>query len=298
MDFINSHNINVFYFTDVENFPSRLCECDDAPILLFGLGTPTFNCPHVVSIVGTRHATVYGTGFVKDFITELSNSLEGLMVVSGLAYGIDVEAHRQSLECNVPTTAVVAHGLSTIYPAAHRNIAAKMVKEGGMILTDYRHDARIMPANFLARNRIVAGMADCTIVVESAIKGGAMTTAHIASAYNRDVFALPGRNTDKYSAGCNRLIAENSAMLIQQPTDIIEFMGWETTKQNQRDSLFYQPTPEEQAIIDFLTTNGDGFINRIAVATGISIHRLMGLLVDMEFKGLVVNQPGGLYRLK
>lgn len=299
LDFIKNNNVKVIYFTDEEAFPHRLTECDDAPALLYGIGENTLNSTHVISIVGTRHATVYGVGFVKELIEHLSRVLKDVVIVSGLAYGIDVSAHQESLRNGLPTVGVLAHGLSMIYPAMHRAIAAKMATTNGLLLTDYRHDASISKGNFVARNRIVAGLADCTIVVESAEKGGAMITADIASGYSRDVFALPGRVSDQYSRGCNRLINENKALLIQSPDDILEFMGWEVNSTESSDpKLFYQPTPEEQKIIEFLERNGDAFINRISVDTGVPMHRLMALLVDMEFKGLILNQPGGLYRLK
>lgn len=298
LTFIREHNVEILYFTDHEKFPQRLAECDDAPALLFSLGENTLNSRHIISIVGTRHATVYGVEFVKALVSELAKSLEDVVIVSGLAYGIDVTAHKESVSNDIPTVGVLAHGLSTIYPSVHRSLAATMIKKKGMLLTEYFHSSRMYRGNFVARNRIVAGLADCTVVVESAEKGGAMITAGIASGYNRDVFALPGRNTDRYSRGCNRLIAQNQAALIQSPEDLIDFMGWDKKPEIADDKkLFYQLTDEEQKIIDFLTRNGEGFINRIAVETGIGMHRLMGLLVDMEFKHLIVNQPGGLYRL-
>lgn len=297
-EFIDHHNIKTFYFNSPD-YPARLLECDDAPAILYGIGNECFNAAHVISIVGTRHATVYGIGFVKELVEALARQLDDVAVISGLAYGIDVSAHKESLKNGVPTIGVLAHGLDSIYPAAHRNVAATIVKSNGMLLTEYGHDSPVHRGNFLARNRIVAGLADCTLVVESAEKGGAMITARIASGYNRDVFALPGRITDQYSRGCNRLISTNVASLVQTPEDLMTLMGWEMKNKGTEDvKLFYQPTPEEQKILDFLTKNGEGFINRISVETGMPIHRLMGLLVDMEFKGLIVNQPGGMYCLK
>lgn len=297
LDFVKDNNIGLYYFTDEEKYPFRLAECDDAPAMLYGLGESHLNDAHVISIVGTRHATMYGIGFVKELLAALSQTCPDIVVVSGLAYGIDVAAHRESLSHKIPTVGVLAHGLSTIYPQAHRNIAANMVRENGMLITDYRHTDKVSKWNFLARNRIVAGLADCTLVVESAEKGGAMVTARIASEYNRDVFALPGRNTDVYSRGCNRLISQNHACLIQTPDDILDFMNWEKKEVTEKESeIFYRPTPDEKKILDFLTDKGEGFVNRISVETGIPMHRLMGMLVDMEFKGLIVNYPGGIYK--
>lgn len=296
LDFVEANKIRILYFTDPDNYPQRLRECDDAPSLLYALGECDMNRRHVISIVGTRHATLYGVGFVKDLIETIGRRLPETVVVSGLAYGIDVNAHKESLKNDVPTAAVLAHGLSSIYPSVHRQVAADMVKSGGSLLTDYPHDARIHRANFLARNRIVAGLSDCTLVVESAEKGGAIVTAGIASSYNRDVFALPGRSNDMYSRGCNRMICQNKAALVQDPDDLFNQMGWEALEDNREQKLFYQPTEEEQRVLDFLEERGEGQLNRISVDTGLPIHRLMGLLVDMEFKHLIVNHPGGIYR--
>lgn len=297
--FIADNDIKTFYFSDSESFPLRLAECDDAPILLYALGERNhLNDRHIISIVGTRHATRYGIDFIKELLEEFAVKRPDIVTVSGLAYGIDVAAHRQSIARNIPTVGVLAHGLSSIYPAAHRNIAARMVKSNGMLITDYRHDAVIAKQNFVARNRIVAGLADCTLVVESAEKGGAMITAGIAQGYNRDVFALPGKTCDTYSKGCNRLISRNQAALIQSADDILTLMNWKSEKGKTKEKkLFPELSPDERNILDFLTKEGEGFINRIAVETSIPMHRLMGLLVDMEFKGLIANQPGGLYRL-
>lgn len=299
LEFVKANNVEVFYFCDNGKFPQRLAECDDAPAILYGLGNVDLNVQHIISVVGTRHATVYGIGFVKELIEEIKRKRPDTMVVSGLAYGIDVAAHKESLRNGLSTVAVLAHGLSTIYPSVHRNVAVEMVKNNGMLVTDYRHDAPMHRSNFIARNRIVAGMADCTIVVESAEKGGAMITAEIASGYNRDVFALPGRISDTYSRGCNRLIATNHASLLQSCDTLLDAMGWESeeTELDRQPQLFHQLSDDELKVVGFLEKNGEGFLNRIAVDAGIPMHRLMGLLIDMEFKGLIVSIPGGIYRL-
>lgn len=296
LDFVEANKVDILYFDNQEQYPQRLRECDDAPPLLYALGKCNMNRTHVISVVGTRHATLYGIGFIKELIEDIGKRLPDTIIVSGLAYGIDVNAHKESLKNNVPTAAVLAHGLSTIYPSANRGVAAEMVKKGGLLLTDYPHDARIHRPNFLARNRIVAGLSDCTVVVESAEKGGAIVTAEIASNYNRDVFALPGRANDTYSRGCNRLISQNRASLIQDPEDLFNLMGWKYLEIEEEQKLFYQPTEEEQKILDFLEKRGEGQLNRISVETGLPIHKLMGVLVDMEFKHLIVNHPGGIYR--
>lgn len=291
------NRIRELYFTD-NDYPQLLRECSDAPLMLYAIGDCDYNNSHIISIVGTRHATAYGVDFVNKLITGLAEKVRNIIVVSGLAYGIDIAAHRAAMSAGLPTIGVVAHGLSTIYPSSHRNDAARMAKSGGMVLTEYIHDARIHKGNFLARNRIVAGIAECVVVVESAYKGGALTTARIASEYSRDVFALPGRTSDIYSRGCNGLIARNVAHLITGADDIIEVMGWETAEEDgEQKSLFPELTADETVIVDYLRNKGDARINAISVETGISMSRLMPLMVNLEFKGIVINIPGGSYRL-
>lgn len=297
LEFINTHNINSTYFSD-EHYPERLKHCEDSPIMLYSLGKCNLNSDHVIGIVGTRHATPYGVDFVINLVKNLAEKLDNLVTVSGLAYGIDITAHRASLHNNVPTTAVLAHGLNTIYPAAHRNTAADIIKSGGCLVTDYMSQDKLHKGNFLARNRIVAGLCDCLVVAESAEKGGALVTAKIATAYNRDVAALPGRISDKFSAGCNKLIASNIATLIRNDEDIIDLMGWCTRPaEGEQQELNLSLSPEEENIIKYLQNAGEETINQLCVALGIPMHKLMPLLVDMEFKDLILPYPGGKYRL-
>ena len=291
------NHIRQLYFTD-EDYPQLLQQCSDAPLMLYGLGDCDLSHYHIISIVGTRHATAYGVDFVNKLVMGLAEKVGNVVVVSGLAYGIDIAAHRAAMSAGLPTIGVVAHGLSTIYPSSHRNDAARMVKNGGMLLTEYLHDAPIHKGNFLARNRIVAGMAECLVVVESASKGGALTTARIASEYSRDVFALPGRTSDLYSQGCNKLIANNVAHLIGCADDLIEVMGWESTStEGEQKSLFPSLSPDETIVVEYLRDKGDARINTISVETGIAMPRLMPMMVNLEFKGVVINFPGGAYRL-
>lgn len=296
--FTATSGIRPLYFTDPA-FPHRLDSCDDAPALLYALGNCDLNCQHSVAIVGTRHATPYGIGFVDRLVADIAELLPGTLIVSGLAYGIDIAAHKAALRHGLPTAAVLAHGLSTIYPSNHRDIAAGIARSGGTLITEYPHDAPVHRGNFLARNRIIAALADCTVVVESAEKGGALVTAGIAQSYDRDVFALPGRTSDPYSKGCNRLIATNGAALIQSADDLIGAMGWaqEKTSPGIQKELFNVYTEKEQKVIDYLTANGEAWINTLAVALNTPMHKLMALLVDMEFKGYIANYPGGRYRL-
>lgn len=297
MPFIDGNHVKALYFTDTD-YPVRLNECDDAPLLLFGLGKCDLNASHIISIVGTRHATPYGTDFVIRLVEELSKKIDNLVIVSGLAYGIDIAAHRAALHCGVPTVAVLAHGLNTIYPATHRSTAADIVRSGGMLLTDYMSQDALHKGNFVARNRIVAGLCDCTVVAESAIKGGALITAGIASAYHRDVAALPGRTSDRFSQGCNKLIADNTAALISDADSLIAMMGWQSRQQEgDQATIPLILSPEEEAVIGYLTEKGEGDINTIGVTLNLPMHKLLPLLVDMEFKSLILTYPGGKYRL-
>lgn len=296
-DFIIQNHVNTIYFRD-SCYPSRLTECDDAPLMLYGLGECNLNSAHIVSIVGTRHATPYGTDFVIKLVKDLSEKLDNVVIVSGLAYGIDIAAHRAALHCGVPTVAVLAHGLNTIYPAAHRSTAVDIVRSGGMLLTDYMTGESIHKGNFVARNRIVAGLSDCTVVAESAAKGGALITAGIAAAYHRDVAALPGRTSDRYSQGCNRLIADNVAAIVTDADSLIAMMRW-TPKpaEGEQQTIALTLTPEEESIVEYLACHGEGDINMLCVELNMPMHRLMPTLVDMEFKNIILTYPGGKYRL-
>ena len=275
--FIDENRIHTLYFRN-SDYPSRLTECDDAPLMLYTLGECDINASHMISIVGTRHATPYGIDFVTRLIDDLAAKLDS--------------------PPGLPTVAVLAHGLNTIYPAAHRNAAAEIVHKGGMLVTDYMSKSVMHKGNFVARNRIVAGLSDCLVVAESAEKGGALITAGIAAAYNRDVMALPGRTSDKYSRGCNRLIASNVAALIDGADALIEAMQWKSKPtEGTQEELPVTMSPDEQSIADYLTANGEGCINEMCVTLGIPISRLMTTLIDMEFKGIIITYPGGKYRL-
>ncbi len=221
------------------------------------------------------------------------------MVVSGLAYGIDVQAHKACLKYNVPTVGVFAHGLDTVYPSLHASIATKMLENGGLI-SDFTSETKIDRPNFLRRNRIIAGLADATIIVESAEKGGALVTADIANSYNRDVFAFPGRNTDVFSRGCNKLIKFNEAVLVENLADIEKAMNWDvktTTAKAIQTSLFVELNPEEEKLVSLLK-GGDRFVDEITIETQLPMSKISALLLGLEFKGLVVSLPGKMYRLK
>lgn len=295
--FVTSNSISTIYFTD-DNYPQRLLECVDAPLMIYAIGDCNLNDARFISIVGTRHATIYGESFVDNLIADLASKIDGkLIIISGLAYGIDIAAHRAALKHGIPTIAVLAHGLNTMYPASHRSTAVEIAKTGGMLITEYRSVDQIHKGNFLARNRIVAGLCDCLIVAESAKRGGALVTARLASGYNREVMALPGRTSDKYSEGCNALIASNIAALVTSADDVISIMNWPTkmTEGSQKE-LFVNLSPEEEAILEIMTMKGDVTINDLTSRIDMPVHRLMGLLIDMEFRSLIANIPGGLYR--
>jgi DNA processing protein len=284
------------------DYPSRLRDCDDAPLLLFFRGSADLNAVHTVSLVGTRRATPYGQDVCDRFVRELSERCPDVLIVSGLAYGIDVMAHRAALANGLKTVGVLAHGLDRLYPAAHRHVASEMVEQGGL-LTEYPTGTNPDRPNFVARNRIVAGMCDATIVVESAAKGGALITAGIAESYHRDCFAFPGRVTDEYSIGCHRLIQRNQAAILTSADEFVEAMGWEAASNRKSQGpvqreLFPELSEAEQQVVAVLQTCEDGLpVNTLVVRAGISIDRMMALLFELEMKGVVRALAGGIYRL-
>lgn len=300
LEFIDKHRITCIGYHD-EAYPSRLRECDDAPILLFYRGTAMLNPQRVVSIIGTRKCTDYGREVCDRFIRELAAQCPDVLIVSGLAYGIDVCAHRSALAHGLPTVGVLAHGLDRIYPSVHRNVAAQMAQSGGL-LTEYVSFTEPERQNFLQRNRIVAGMADAIIVVESAAKGGALVTASIANSYGRDCYAFPGRIDAAASAGCHRLIRHHQAALITSAADFMEAMMWDTPTANKPEAiqrtLFPELTDEERLIVQHLSAQPEGLhINTLVVETGMPINRLSATLFELELRGLVRPLAGNCYKL-
>ena len=282
-------------------YPSRLKECEDAPLALFYRGNAPLNALKVISMVGTRHATAYGEDLCQSFIRELKELRPDVLIVSGLAYGIDICAHRAALQHGFATIGVLAHGLDRIYPGAHRKTAIDMMDHGGL-LTEFMSGTNPDRQNFVKRNRIVAGMSDATIVVESAIKGGALITAELAESYHRDCFAFPGRTTDIYSAGCNEIIRNNRASLLSSAEDFVNAMGWNLTNNKTKDviqrELFPELSEEEKKIVQVLHRNPDGIqINTLVVETNIPINRISAILFELEMKGVVRALAGGVYRL-
>ena len=292
--FISANNIKVSFIGD-DNYPTRLSLCDDAPAMLFSLGNMPPQPSHIVAIVGTRHCTQYGVDFTTRLVNELAERLDNLVVISGLAYGIDIAAHRAALAAGVDTGAVLAHGLNTIYPAEHRNDARRIVSDGGFLATEYMSEAQIHRGNFLARNRIVAAMADVTVVVESDLKGGAMSTAGIAAAYNREVMAAPGRATDRYSRGCNALIARCEASIIRDADDLIENMNWTARPAEGTQQELPFVSPEQNMILDFIASHPMATINDLCAHTGLPVQYLASMLFEMEMSDMIVSLPGGRY---
>jgi DNA processing protein len=298
VEFILKNHIQTYFYLD-GNYPSRLKNCSDAPIMLYFKGNVNLNERRIISVVGTRNATNYGKEICNNLIRDFSEKSYQILVISGLAYGIDVHAHKACLKYNIPTVGVFAHGLDTIYPSLHAPIATKMLENGGLI-TDFISGTKIERPNFLRRNRIIAGLADATVIVESAEKGGALVTADIANSYNRDVFAFPGRSIDPYSRGCNKLIKFNEAILVENQADIEKAMNWDiksNTAKAIQTSLFFDLNREEQLLIDLLKA-GDRFVDELTIETQLPMSKVSALLLSLEFKGLVTSLPGKMYRLK
>lgn len=293
--FVRANDIEALYFAG-SDYPTRLTECADGPTMLYKLGNADLESRHVVGIVGTRNATSYGVDTATKIVSELNDRLDSLVIVSGLAYGIDVAAHKAALSCNVPTVAVSAHPLNSIYPADHRGVAVKMIEAGGALVSEYPTSSVVHRNNFLERNRIIAGLCDVVIVVESDIKGGAMVTAHIAADYDREVYAVPGRLCDTRSRGCNFLIAKNRAAIYTDVDDLVESMGWHADKvAGQQKEMTFDLSPEEQTIIDYLVNNPGATQSEIMLATKISPSRLKDTLFNMEMCDMVMCMAGGKY---
>lgn len=294
--FIEKNNIKAYSFLD-DNYPKRLIHCEDGPLVIFSNGEFNFNTQKVISIVGTRNATDYG----KDFCEKLMNDLASHkpLIVSGLAFGIDICAHKAALKNNLPTVGVLAHGLDRIYPTIHASTAKQMVQHGGLV-SEFRSGTNPDRENFPKRNRIIAGLSDLTIVIESSNKGGSLITAELANTYNRDVFALPGRINDMQSEGCNALIKQNKAHLIQSAKDIEYIMGWkaEETVTSNQTKLFVELTNEEKLIYDILNRQDKVAIDDISLLAKLPMSKTGSILLEMEFKNLVKSLPGKMFKVK
>ena len=299
MEFVEKKNLKVFTLMD-EDYPGRLRECEDAPLVLFYCGSADLNSPHIINMVGTRKCSEYGKEICKNFIADLKRMAPDIVIVSGLAYGIDICAHRAALDNGMATVGVLAHGLDTIYPTMHRQTAGEMVHQGGGLLTEYTTHTEPEKLNFVRRNRIVAGLSDACIVVESAKKGGSLITAELAMDYNREVFAFPGRVYDEHSIGCNNLIKQHQATLLTDAKDFLETMGWMTADVKKPEAiqqeLFPDLTDEEKALLNTLKDVDEKHINQIAIDTNIPYSRASMILFDLEMKGLVKALGGARYK--
>ena len=297
-EFILKNNITPLFFTD-ENYPFRLKECLDAPALLYSKGNQNYNNGKFVGVVGTRKITAYGEKLCSELIKDLAQHNSDITIVSGLAYGVDICAHKATLESGLNTVGVLAHGLDRIYPSSHRSTATKMIRNGSL-LTEYVSGTNPDAPNFVQRNRIVAGMIDALVVIESATKGGALITAECANSYNRDVFAFPGNIGNEYSGGCNALIKQNKAALIECATDLEKMMGWEertgANRKTVQPLLFVELTDIEKKIIDAIKVSAPAHINQLSMKLEMPMSKLSPLLIEMEFKGLLQCLPGNLYK--
>jgi DNA processing protein len=300
--FMQEKGIRALTLND-DDYPQRLTECPDAPIILYYLGDADLNQSKIVSIVGTRRMTTYGQDLIRRFIRDLRQQCPQVLIVSGLAYGVDICAHREALGNGYPTVGVLAHGLDMIYPYRHRDTAIRMLRQGGL-LTEFMSQTNADKPNFVRRNRIVAGMADSVVVVESAVKGGGLITAEIAQSYDRAVFAFPGSVGQPYSEGCNNLIRDNVAALISNADDFVRAMGWQDEAIRQQAftdgierNLFPDLTNEEKLVVSLLQQTNDLQLNILSVKSGIPIGQLTALLFQLEMKGIVKSLAGGMYHL-
>lgn len=293
--FMEKHRITPLFYLS-PGFPERLKHCSDSPVMLYFRGEANLNHPKIIGIVGTRLPSHYGIQQCEQLIEEISGY--GAMVVSGLAYGIDACAHRHALQSGLLTIGVLAHGLDRIYPPVHRYIAAKMAEQGGL-LTDYVSGTNPDRQNFPSRNRIVAGMVDAVVVIESGVRGGALITADIANSYSRDVFAIPGRNTDAASAGCNLLISENKAGILLGGKHLATLLGWNDGggRVARQQEIFVDLSEEEQRITALIREQGESVIDQIALRSNLPVSRTASLLLELELKGVLRCLPGKKYTL-
>lgn len=293
--YMEKEGIRPLFFLDPD-YPERLKQCLDGPLMLYYRGTACLNAKYVLSVVGSRNATLYGKGVCQKIISELN--LPGLLIVSGLAYGIDAAAHKASLQAEIPTVGVLAHGLDRLYPAQNRKLSERMLEQGGL-LTEFKKGSNPDRENFPKRNRIIAGMADAILVVEAQKKSGALITAEIGNSYNRDVFAVPGRVGDEFSQGCNFAIRTNRAAMVESAWDVKYFMNWESkpNKQKTGKNLLAKLNPEEQRIVGLLNRESGVNIDRLSALLELPVSKVSALLLALEFEGLVQSLPGKMYLL-
>jgi len=291
--FIEKNEIEPLFYLD-NDYPARLLNCADGPMMLYYKGTASLNTKRVISVVGTRRATNYGKRHCDELIRFFRD--RNVLVVSGLAYGIDSCAHRKSFEYGIETVGVLGHGLDRIYPAQNRKLAAKMLEHGGL-LTEFRSNTKPDRENFPKRNRIVAGMADAVVVIESGRRGGALITAELANSYNRDVFAIPGRLDDEMSQGCNFFIKTNRAALCEKGEDIAYIMGWDDkpVAKKRQPELFINLSDEESSILNLIREHKEISVDQIVIKSGYPTSKVAEILLNLEFEGIVRSQPGKIY---
>lgn len=297
IEFIERNQIRTFFYTD-KDYPARLKHCEDGPVLLFYKGTADLNAQRVVGIVGTRNITEYGKSRCKEIVEGLR--VFNPLIVSGLAYGVDAKAHKSALEVGLPTVGVLGHGLDRVYPQLHKNLAQRMVDEGGGLLSDFISETQPDRENFPKRNRIIAGLVDTLVVVEAATTGGALITANIANSYDRDVVALPGRTDDLYSQGCNLLIKTHKAHLVENAADIAYVMGWEEENGKPaggQQQLFVDLNDDETRMVEILKEHQEASFDYLVSKSGLSFSKTSALLLNLEFKGVLKVLPGRMFRL-
>jgi DNA processing protein len=295
--FTQKHEIQVLFLNE-EKYPKRLLNCYDPPTVLFYKGTANLNASRVINIIGTRNQTDYGRGIVEKLVETLAP--HKILVVSGMAFGVDTQAHKACVKNNAPTVGVLAHGLDTLYPPENAKIARHMLEQEGGLLTEFWSGTKPDKHNFPTRNRVVAGLCDATVVIETDIKGGSMITAELAIGYNRDVFAFPGKINDQKSRGCNELIRRNKAALISSGEDLLEAMNWipqPEKKQRIQRSLFIDLTPEQKIMLDMLTLHEQMHIDELNIKSGLTASAAAGALLTLELQGVVISLPGKLYKL-
>jgi DNA processing protein len=298
ISFIEKYKIKPLFITDKE-YPRRLLNCYDSPTLLFYKGTAGLNTSRIISIIGTRNHTEYGKLVTEKLINDLAEL--NITVVSGLAYGIDAIGHKAALKNNLPTIGVLAHGLDQVYPLQHAGLAKDMIKQHGGLLTEFRSTTKPDKHNFPTRNRIVAGMSDATIVIETGIKGGSMITAELANGYNKDVFAFPGKVTDSKSGGCNYLIRNNKAVLLTDAQELIDLMNWRENEKppvKKQKELFIELSPDEKVIINILKEKEAAHIDEINHRSGLSSSAVAAAILNLELQNVVFCQPGKRYSLQ
>lgn len=296
LEYCIQNNIKTAYFLE-EDYPKNLQQCIDSPILIFKDGNINLENERIISVVGTRNMTSYGRGFCKEFIQDLKGY--NPIIVSGFAYGVDICAHKEAVKNNLQTIAVLAHGFEQIYPKSHKKYIHQVNENGGFI-TEFFHDENPLRENFLKRNRIVAGISQATIIIESAEKGGSLVTADIANSYSRDVFAAPGRTSDVFSKGCNQLIKNNKAAVVTSANDIAKMLNWDLRQRaapKLQTQLFVELNKEEQKVYDYLLKTGKQLLDVIAVECHIPIYKLAPLLLQLEMKGIVKPLPGKLFEV-